>query len=295
MNIKKLFLSFILFYALSNTGKCQTEYNLPPYFDQFFKNFYLLNPAILDTTERIGLSLGNRTLTGLFEGVTRFYGDVSALVHPKNANISHSVGLQAITSKDGPIFSRNRAYFRYAYRTALYGKVSISAGLSLGVVNYTTKGSQANAGGSASVPDGNLGIWLTSPSIQVGFSCQQMLEPNVQPIIQSFRLYRYFNYNLNHLLKLSSSLSLRTSVFVKHQPHLPLNVEAAPLFVWKNIFETGINYKYNKGVALAMGFSNINIYMGHVRVMASYFLNTHNLSGVNDNVLEFSVGYAYKK
>jgi hypothetical protein len=255
----------------------------------------LINPAIADTTEKVSLSIGNRTLTGLFEGVTRFYADASFLVQPKGSANFHLLGLQAITRKDGDVFSKNRVYVRYSYRIALSKRFSAAAGLTVGFVNYTTKGTQASAGGSATTPDATLGIILSSRTLHLGYSCQQILQPNIRPVGQTLILYRIFNYNLNYLLKLHPQISLNSFIHVRHQPQFPLLVEVAPILVWNNIVETGVNYQFKKGVAVMAGISSLKIYKGKVRLMASYFLNTSNISGVNDNIVEFSLGYAFVK
>ena len=292
MNTKKLYLFFLLFLTLPKLGVCQMDYTLPPAFDQFFKSLYLMNPAIQDTSEKVSLSVGNRTLQGLFEGVTRFYVDGSVLIGSKGYNNVHLLGLQAITGKDGNVFSRNRFYFRYGYQIAMTKKITVSAGLAAGFVNFSTKSSAASGGGNASSFDASLGMWVKSKKLQLGFSCQQLLEPNLQPIAQYSLLPRIFNYNINYFLKISPNVTLNTYFHGRNQPAYTTLLEMAPILLWNKTLETGVNYKYKKGLALVGGFSAIKIYKGNVRGMVSYFINTSNLSGVSDSVLELSLGYA---
>lgn len=295
MSIKKIILFFLLFPILPQFGWCQIDDDLPPTFDQFFKNIYLINPAVYDTSQTASFAVGNRTLTGLFEGVSRFYADVNVLIHSRKNRTAHQLGVLAVGGKSGEYFSRNRLYLRYGYNIALSSSIAASAGFSIGLINYSTKASLASSGGSATSPDVSLGLWINSRTWNLGFSSQQLLQPRLQPVGQSYFLSRVFNYNLNNIFKLSSLVSLNSYIYVRQQLNMPLMIQIAPILVWKKIFETGVNYKIDKGLSVLVGLSSVKIYKGDVRLMASYFLNAKNLSGVNDNVIEFSLGYTFSK
>lgn len=282
---------FLLIISLSEGVFAQSGENTPAIYDQFFKNYYLVNPASNTSEETFALRLGNRTLTGLFQGVNRFYADANLTFSGRNDGQRHAVGIIAMANKDGDYFQRNRIYARYSLLTQLSENASLSAGASFGMVGYTFGSSIASAGGSSSAPDANVGIWYLREKFKLGFSYQQVFAPQLQPLNQLFILNRYLNVNGIYKIEFSPTVTLQTHAYWKWDSTMPFYGELAPIFVFNEWVELGANYRHNRGVAMLFGFPQINIGQGKVYMMASYLISTRKLSSQNDSVLEFSLGY----
>ena len=293
MNTKKLIhLIFCIFFFVS-WANCQDENISPPQFDQYFKNSYLINPAILDTIGKVNLSFGNRTYTGLLKGVARNFIQGSFKFHSLKSKNLHDVGVLVIAGKDGEFFSKNRAFLRYGYRLAITSKIAASAGVSLGFINYSVKSSPASAGGNSTVPDIHLGIWITSSHIDFGISSQQLLQLTISPLDQTFILARIYDLNLNYKSNLNKSLQFNLYNHIRYQNKNSWMIESGPILIWKNILEGGFNYRYLRGMAIIAGVSSIKIASSELRITGSFFISSSSLSGVNDNILEFSIAYIH--
>ena len=117
---KKIFFCFSTLFLLNLAFKAhaQSGDDNPIVFDQFFQNYYLLNPASSDSSDKVHVSIGNRSLIGLFEGVNRLYVDVSLRLRHNPANLQFSrIGILVIAYNDGAFIKRTRAYARYSWST----------------------------------------------------------------------------------------------------------------------------------------------------------------------------------
>ncbi|MBY0425068.1 MAG: type IX secretion system membrane protein PorP/SprF [Cytophagales bacterium] len=292
-------LYFLSFMGLATPSFAQTGDNSPIVYDQYFKNLYLVNPSSSDFSgkQQVAASVGNRTLTGLFEGVNRIYADFDFSAKAGSGNkrkVSrnfHRLGLQWLNNRDGEYFQRNRIYGRYSWQMALSKNSSISVGVAVGVVNYAVASSSASGGGAATSPDANLGIWYMRKYAQLGVSFQQIFNNSLSPINQPIPLAQYFNFNGNLRTDLGRNSYLSTFAMVRYQNEMPFYGELASFLTIYKHFETGVNYRHGRGLAMLLGVQSVNIGIGELRFMASYLISTRNFSNVSDNVLEFSLGY----
>ena len=282
---------FLLDFAFNSSAQ-SGDLN-PIVFDQFFKNYYMINPASMDSTGKVQIALGNRSLTGLFEGVNRLYADVNVrLNHSSQAQFSR-IGALVITYNDGAFINRTRAYARYSYTTSLGARSSVSAGGSVGIVNYTFLGSQAGGGGSASAFDGNLGLWYIRPKLKIGVSYQQMIRSILTPVNQRFELIPYMNFNATYDSYIGAHVMLTTHAYFRYQSTEYYDVQLAPLFLFYEKFESGVNLRYKRGIALLFGVKSITLGKGSIRFMGSFLLSTRKLANNFDNAFELSAGYAF--
>jgi len=290
---------FLIQIAFTLPTWAQAGDNAPIIYDQFFKNFYLVNPSSseFENPDKFTFSAGNRTLAGLFEGVNRTYADLNFSILAGKPTKSkpksfHSLGLLVINGRDGDIFQRNRAYGRYSYQLALDKKSALSLGFAAGMVNYAVAASQASGGGSSFAPDANVGIWYLRKKFKIGLSYQQIFQSKLTPVKQYISLDSYFNLNANWKAELGPKTFLQTFGYIKYQPQTPFYSELASILTFYLFFELGANYRHNQGIAILVGFTSIPIGIGTVRLMGSYLISTRNFTNVNENVLEFSLGYS---
>lgn len=265
----------------------------PIVFDQFFKNYYMINPASYDSTDRVQLSIGNRSLIGLFDGVNRLYVDGSIKLRHQRPGQFSRIGILVIAYNDGAFINRTRAYARYSYSAAVGARSSISAGAAAGIINYTFLGSQAGGGGSASSFDANFGFWYRRPKLRIGIAYQQMIRSVLTPVNQRFELVPYLNFNLIYDIYIGPHVLMSSHVYVKYQSSQYIDVQVAPIFLFYDKFEAGANFRYKRGVALLFGVKSIPIGNGHIRFMGSFLLSTRKLSNTFDNAFELTAGYSF--
>jgi hypothetical protein len=271
----------------------QTGYESPIVFDQFFQNYNLLNPASEDSTGKAHVRIGNRSLIGLFSGVNRLYVDGDVKIKHRSLNQYSRLGVLIIAYNDGAFISRTKGYVRYSWTTQISSRSSISAGLAIGVVKYTLLGSQAGGGGSSTAFDGNAGLWYLRTKLKVGISYQQFTQSELTPVNQTFKLIPYLNFNIMYASYISPYVLLTTHVFYRYQSASVYEIQVAPIFLFNDIFETGVNFRYQRGVALIVGIKKINIGKGYIHVMGSFLLSTRKLSNNLDNAFELSASYAF--
>ena len=239
--LKKYILIFYLFSTVIGHINAQTADNTSIVFDQFFQNYFLVNPASRDSLDKLRVSIGNRTLTGLFEGVNRIYADGSLKVNHQSSERFSRIGVLLMNNRDGEFINRTRAYARYSWTTGLGPRSSLSAGLALGIVNYSAQASQAGGGSSSFSFDGNLGIWYLRKKLGIGLSYQQ-INPRVSRLVNPrIPLTPYYNLNFYYTAELSYSIDLTTHLYLKYNAFDSnyLNAEVAPIFLFNKKFETG--------------------------------------------------------
>lgn len=283
----------ILITLFSTSAKAQTGgTNFYLAFDQFFQNYYMINPASSDSSDRLRVSLGNIWLTGLFQGVSRMYFDADFRPGKRGSPSFSRLGIFIKNSNDGAFINRSRYYGRYNRTVAIGKNQAISLGLALGLVNYRFKGSYTFAGGSATAFDGNAGIWYLRKNLKAGISLQQFSRSIIQPSQERFQLNPIWNFNLVYSSFLSSQVQLTNNVFYRKETGSMSWFEYAPVFLFNETLQAGADFELHKGVAILLGVkTSVNGY-GKLRFMGSFLISTHKFSSSGDNKFEISAGYS---
>jgi len=282
-------LIILVIFTSTSIVRGQSRSEVPDLFDQFFNNYYLLNPAASDTSYKFKIRGENRTQTGLFEGISKLYADVDFKIRDKEGR-SQFIGVQAINFKEGDFINRSRLYARYSWRTELSESSSLAAGAALGIVNYNFKGSQAGAGGSSTVLDGSVGVWYSWKKLYLGFAGQQILRNKLQPINQEFQLDRYWNCNMFYSFQVTQFLDFNPHLYTRLQKGTD-NVQLAGIFDIYDLVSAGVNLKYKRGIAFIAGFKNLRIGNSGFSLYASYMAGINSPSILDDNAVEFYLSF----
>ncbi|MBX9853465.1 MAG: type IX secretion system membrane protein PorP/SprF [Cytophagaceae bacterium] len=275
--------------VLCHSGMAQVNSSLPNYFDQFFNNYYLLNPANTDSSYKISVKFSDKTQIGLFQGINKIYLDADLKV-PSSGNNFHCFGIQAINNKEGDFIHKNKFTGRYSWRTQISEKSFLSAGISLGFINYSFSSSQAGGGGSSITPDGNAGIWYLRKNLSAGFSIQQIFNGKIRPVNQPFILNRYYNFTAKYFLKINPFLNIHTHAYSGFQKGEPVNFALASLCELHEKLEAGINYHPGHGLIYVAGLKKIRLGTSLLSFYFSYFAGNSNIN-VRDNALEIQLSY----
>jgi len=264
---------------------------MPDVYDQFFQNYYLINPANTDTSQII-LNMGHKSQLGVFRGVRQTYFDANFRITSNNLNNRHYVGVQLFNNSEGDFFSKNRAYGRYSFDIRLSEQYYVSAGASIGMVNYAFKATQSSAGGSDMAYDGNLGVWLVGNRLKAGTSMQQIFQRTLTPIGQEFILRRQYNANVIYAFFINPFIELTTHVWYKYNTYTSSTFEAAAVITLQNIIEFGANYRYQRGFVLVGGVKDIRIGTSKIAIAMSYSTGILNYIAKGDNAVELFIKYS---
>jgi type IX secretion system PorP/SprF family membrane protein len=283
-------LSFLfMVLGLSSSSMAQVNFPASWSFDQYFNNYYLLNPANTDTSYKVKIRATDKSLTGLFQGVSRIYFDGDAKIKA-GKQAFHFLGVQAVNSREGDFINLSKLFVRYSWRQRISEGSSLSAGISLGFVNYAFKTTQAGPGGSDATPDGSAGIWYLRERFAVGFSVQQMFKGKLQPVNQVFELNRYYNFNAYKIFRLSPYVNLNTHFYSGFQKNQTSNINLTALLEVQDKLEAGVSYRYKKAIGFIAGLKKINIASVDCSLFFSYLIRTGPLS-VNDNAIEVYLSF----
>lgn len=288
-NIGKWYLLMLTF-SVSFASKAQNGTLVPDVYDQFFQNYYLINPANTDTSE-ITINMGHKSQIGVFRGVRQTYFDANFRIKSKKSNTKHYLGIQLFNNSEGDFFSKNRVYGRYSFDIQITNSYLLSAGLSLGGVSYAFKATQSSAGGSDSNFDGSLGVWLIGRSLKVGTSMQQIFQRTLSPIGQTFELSRQYNVNACYTFFINPNVQLTTHAWYKHQQNNKDDLQVAAIITLQNLIEFGGNYRYQKGLVLVGGLKDIKIGTSKISIAMSYSTGVLNKLAKGDNAVELFIKY----
>jgi type IX secretion system PorP/SprF family membrane protein len=264
---------------------------MPDMYDQFFQNYYLINPANTDTSEII-VNMGHKSQTGIFHGVRQTYFDANFRIKSSNLNNRHYVGIQLFNNSEGDFFSRSRAYGRYSFDIKLSNAYYLSAGASFGAVNYVFKATQSSAGGSALTYDGALGLWLVSNRFKLGASMQQVFQRSLAPLNQEFVLRRVYNINGSYKVRINHYVELTTHFWYKYQQYSRTDVQIAAIVTLQQLVDFGMNYRYKKGLVLIAGLKDIPIGTSKISLAMSYSTGVLNYIAKGDNGIEIFIKYS---
>lgn len=282
---------FLMLLSVSSIVKGQNGTLLPDSYDQFFQNYYLINPANVDTSQII-LNMGHKSQLGVFRGVRQTYFDANFRIQSNSLNYKHYCGIQLFNNSEGDYFNKNRVYARYSFDIRLSESYYLSAGTSIGMVNYAFKATQSSAGGSDLTYDGSLGLWLVGSHLKAGSSIQQIFQRTLQPIGQEFVLTRQYNANLVYSLFINPIIEVQTHLWYKYNTYTASTFEAAAVITLQSFIEFGANYRYQRGFVLIGGLKDIRLGTSKIAVAMSYSTGILNYTARGDNAVELFIKYS---
>lgn len=286
--LRILFILFCTYYFINSQGQ---TYELYPYsISQTFNQQGLINSAISIDTNFFEVDFTNRTLIGVFNGVSQNY--LSTYISSKVNNTRHTFGLMAVNKNEGDYIKRNRLYLRYGVQVALSKKSKVSLGSSFGFINYLFESSVANGGGSALAKDLNIGVVYSFSKLNIGASVNQLFYPELSPLNERIVLTRYYNTNICYNILVNKSLYFDTYAFTSFYEEGLLTMKLSVISVLNSHFQVGAGYNYNHGIDAYLGFKKFKISDSNFDFMVSFLAyNTRKLSSNTDSSVEFSIRY----
>jgi type IX secretion system PorP/SprF family membrane protein len=297
-----------------------------PQYSQYMLNNYLLNPAITGIEDYADVRLGHRQQWVGLEGAPVTYyvsahmpiGKEATRVRNRGRGIGstravklnrfstpyphHGLGIIALTDKTGPLRQSNLTG-SYAYHLPLSNKVSISTGVTAGLMSRSFNPQEATFTNpfdpsinsdyvNHSYFDLGLGMWLYSEDFFVGLSGAQLLK-NRKDLNSTeddgtggARLQRHFFGTAGFKLRVTPNFDVIPSVMVKMANPSPVSVDVNLKGVYADRVWAGVSYRKDDAVS-AMAGINISYIMD---VGYAYDFNTSDLNIANTGTHEIILG-----
>lgn len=285
-------LLLLVFLSVNNfLSKAQLDATAYEEFTQTLLNPYILNPAVSDTSYAFNFRFNNINELGLLKNVSRFYVDADKRFgSPQNTGL-HYAGLQITNSKLGDYINKSRLQFRYAWFTKLSRKSALSAGVSLGFINYAFQTTQGGTGGTDYGPDGSLGIRYLMKNFSVGFAMQQIFTPTLIPVNQSFLIDRLYNLDVIKKFRLSPGFDLDAQLVFQLAENKEYAYSLNLMGVYQEIGLIGLsNYSLQK-TSVSGGLKH-NIFGGYNFSLLATYSFYHTSISLSDNTLEVFLSFS---
>jgi type IX secretion system PorP/SprF family membrane protein len=252
-----------------------------PQLSQYMWNPYILNPAVAGTLSSYQVRFNSRfQWTGINDAPQTY--QISA--YGPDANRRMGYGAQLYSDMLGPI-STTGFLASYAYNFQVNEKYSVSAGLSIGGLQYKVDGSKLDPGDliyhrylgddwindpslpksalSSFAPDANFGAYFYANDMHVGISAQHLfgskLNFNNQAVgINRLRQHMYLSggyiYVINREFSLEPTMLLK---FMSGVPFVPeVNCKAKYSIEYRRKMSEvwgGVSFRYGDAAALMFG------------------------------------------
>ncbi|ABG59308.1 hypothetical protein CHU_2045 [Cytophaga hutchinsonii ATCC 33406] len=262
----------IVFLLLGKTFCSQAQLNTTLFeeFSQTIINPYLINPAASDTSYVFKVRINAIDELGLIKYVNRYYLDMDKRIGTSRANSYHFIGLEASNSKMGQYIYRSRCQFRYSWYTQVSAKAALSAGISIGFINYAFLTTQGGTGGSDFGPDGMLGIHYIRQNTVIGFGVQQLFAPVLIPVNQSFKLNRLYNIDVSQRFRVAPRIKLTTYGVIQFSGNDNFSYSLGLMSDVADHVILGVNNFSLKKTSFNFGVQHVLIYGTELSIVTTY-------------------------
>lgn len=255
------------------------------YFTQTVVHPYIVNPSSTDTSYLFKVSINNKRELGLLQNTRFYYLDGDLKINSNRKNSCHFIGIQSQIIKFGEYVNSNNVQLRYSWLAQLTKESMISAGISLGFLNFSFQTTQGGTGGSDYAPDGSVGIYYLWKATRIGVSSQRIFNPVLVPVNQSFYLRRSYNVDLSQKIRFSPKTSIELYSVLQTMNGSELKYSLGFMTTIGNVGMLGLNNYSQYKTSVNAGFKNLNFRAYHLMLMSSFSFY-HNDINLPDNTLE---------
>jgi type IX secretion system PorP/SprF family membrane protein len=274
-----------------------------PLYTQFMFNPFVINPAITGTHSYYQVWLNSRLQ---WIGMNDAPLTNTLSIYGPLENYDMGVGGFVYSDVTGPT-SRVGMNGSYAYNFAINEDYRLSAGLSLGFLQYKIDGTQIDfevqeADGGIKeaffLPDASIGVDFYNNLLHVGLSATQLFNNKID-VIESmdsaqvdnafgrlkshYYLTAGYKYFVNREIAIEPTLILRA--VNPSTPQLDFNARV----IYNNMVWGGISFRTNDAISIIGGYSHENkVFLG-----LSYDIGITDLAGSNAGTFEAIVGWVF--
>jgi hypothetical protein len=230
----------------------------------------LYNPALINTSGRYTLFLGNQFFPGNYSQLENhvFIGSIN--LSPDTGRNRNNLGLKLVSEKEGEFIVRPKAYLSYAWHTAIVKDYHLSAGIHLGFAGYIFKPTNVSAEGSAFAPDADVGIGFYNEGLVVGISLNQALNSILTPKVFSFRYRRFSTINLEKKWNINKNYSLLFNYQHQSFRSFQQNNSFGIHFLLNRLFLAGVYVIPAEKLTFSLGFQDILYHTSRFKFIFGY-------------------------
>jgi type IX secretion system PorP/SprF family membrane protein len=255
-------------------GKAQDRVSkYPVRMCQYYDSYIILNPALAGSIANYELSTGYQRLMGNFNKVSTYYlnANIRLFLRQKNGGPYSVIGIRFFNDKEGKYLNRTRGYINYSWHANLTRKVKFSAGLEIGGMNYSVKGTPLSGDGSDIKPDASAGIGIYNSSFHVGISMSQLFKSEVQPLEEVTVLYPFINLTAERKFKILEDAVIIPSTSIRiltNDRKIMTDFNLGVLIKKRIFFSPGIHN--NNKLVVGVGINDLMMMKGNMNIHLSY-------------------------
>lgn len=307
-----------------------------PHYTQYILNQYIVNPALTGIENYVDVKASHRLQwVGLQDAPVTSYLTIQGPIGKQDFKTTatsfevpgenprgqryweqfeaskphHGIGLQVINDRTGPL-NNFSAFGTYAYHIGLSPRTNLSAGLGVGVSNFslTTDKLQFNTAVDPAVAgsgvlnkinfDMNAGVYLYSADYFVGLSAQQIVPSKIDFSNNAIKLddgkkVPHFFATAGYRFLVGENFNLLPSVMVKYVQPAPVQYEGNVKLQYQDLIWLGASYRHEDGVAAMVGLNVSNtLNLGYSYDYTTSRLNNYT-KGTHEIVVGFTIGNKY--
>lgn len=294
---------YILFvFAICSVSVAQAQQL--PQFTSYQLSPYLYNPAYAGVD---GYTQLNAVIREQWSGINKAPETKSLSMFGPLRNEKMALGGVVISDKLGAE-SKNGFQLSYAYHLRLKNDLSLSLGLSGGLMQYKLDNTVINPYDSGDpvfsipgltdvVPNASFGAHLYTEKFYVSLAVPQLLNSSFSALddlegeLLGGTLVNHYYLAMGRQYELNSQLDLEPSLLVKMIPQAPIQFELVTKFTYNDMLWCALGYRHDASVLLYLGY-DINeqffVAYGHDFI-------TSGLNNVSSGTNEFKFGMRFKK
>jgi len=296
-------LKLVIFIALCLVFIEQINAQQAPFYTQYMFNDYLINPAVAGTYNHFQVRANTRIQ---WIGINESPRTMSISGYGPFKERDMGYGGYIYNDVTGPE-SRLSLGASYAYNIAIGDAWRISAGLTIGMMQYKLDGTSMDFDDelydpvmpegveSKTVPDATLGIYANSSFYYVGLSAHQLLgnkysiheeSDSIQGIS---RLTQHIYLAGGAMFILNKDFSITPSALIKYTSPGQIQAEINANVTYQRMAWFGLTYRTNDAIAILAGYNHENkIYIG-----LAYDITVSDLRQYSNGTIEVMIGYRF--
>ncbi len=274
-----------------------------PVFSDFFKNEFIINPALTGVEKNQLNSCFRKQWSG-FKGAP---STVTINGQFKNINKKFGLGFSAFIDDRGGAIKQTGIILNYNYFLLINKKEKITFGVS-GIINQysfdknnistlSLNDPSLYSSGLSIVPDINFGLaYINNNKLKIGLSVQQLIQNKLENFnqvnlnsIDQNKLIRHFNFSISYLNYLNKKIGFQYYSLVKTTFINPLQIDFGTKMIYNKYMSLGIAYRSFDAIIINLGFIKNNLTFGY-----NYDFTTSLLRKYSTGSHEIAIGYNFK-
>lgn len=279
---------------LSHWALSQNYAVYPVQFDQFYRQYSLINPAATGLQAKLKISAGHKLIASIFEGVNTSFTGGEYQLPSDSGSASHAIGLNLMNSHEGPYFNRGRFMAQYAFHGLLSEQWRFSAGVMAGFLNHSYKATDVYPARSVTRPLLDLGILAHRKNFLFGMGYHQVIKSSLSPLEPNQEVIPFGSLCVDYKIPIGPRVYLNPASTCRIGSDL-FNWDMAMLWNIQDLISLGGHYKWKKGYALSGSIDTGDRSSSGFSLSVLYYIPLAIQGNLRPQTLEFVCVFRYGK